>query len=94
MSDLTAPSDVADLSGLSDAELCERLTELEREEQAISRRRTKLHTLIDFRRAGGSATTDPTLEPLEAAERELSDHRLELHAQIDALRAERSVRRI
>ena len=97
MSDVTAPSDVADLSGLSDAELCERLAELEREEQAVSRRRTKLHTLIDFRRSGGSATTDATLEPLEpleAAERELSDHRLELHAQIDALRAERSVRRI
>ena len=97
MSDVTAPSDVADLSGLSDAELCARLSELEREEQAVSRRRTKLHTLIDFRRSGGSATTDATLEPLEpleAAERELSDHRLELHAQIDALRAERSIRRI
>ena len=97
MSDVTAPSDLADLSGLSDAALCARLEELEREEQAVSRRRTKLHTLIDFRRSGGSATIDPTLEPLEpleAAERELSDHRLELHAQIDALRAERSVRRI
>ena len=96
MSDVTAP-DAADLSGLSDAVLCARLEELEREEKAVSRRRTKLHTLIDFRRSGGAATNDPTLEPLEpleAAERELSDHRLELHAQIDALRAERSVRRI
>ena len=97
MSDVTAPSNVADPSGLSDADLCERLRELEREEQAVSRRRTKLHTLIDFRRSGGSATTDPTLEPLEpleASERELSAHRLELHAQIDALRAERTARGI
>ena len=48
-------------------------------------------------RAGGFASTDPTLEPLadlEATERELSAHRLELHAQIDALRAERTRRRI
>jgi len=92
--DVTAPTDAADLSGLSDAVLCARLEQLEREEQAVSRRRTKLHALIDFRRSGGAATNDPTLEPLEAAERELSDHRLELHAQIDALRAERSVRRL
>jgi hypothetical protein len=97
MSDVTAPSSFADPSGLSDVELRSRLRQLEREEQTVSRRRTTLHTRIDFVRAGGYASTDPTLEPLadlEAMERELSTQRLELHAQIDALLAERTGRRI
>ena len=97
MSDVTAPSSFADPSGLSDVELRSRLRQLEREEQTVSRRRTTLHTRIDFVRAGGYASTDPTLEPLadlEARERELSAQRLELHAQIDALLAERTRRRI
>ncbi len=97
MSDVTAPSSFADPSGLSDVELRSRLRQLEREEQTVSRRRTTLHTRIDFVRAGGYASTDPTLEPLadlEAMERELSTQRLELHAQIDALLAERTRRRI
>ena len=97
MSDVTAPSGVADPSALSDAELRSRLRQLEREEHSISRRRTTLHTRIDFGRAGGFASTDPTLEPLAelaVTERELSARRLELHAQIDALRGERTRRRI
>jgi predicted nucleic acid-binding Zn-ribbon protein len=97
VSGVTAPSSFADPSGLSDVELRSRLRQLEREEQTVSRRRTTLHTRIDFVRAGGYASTDRTLEPLadlEAMERELSAQRLELHAQIDALRAERTRRRI
>ena len=97
MSDVTAPSGRADLTELSDAEISSRLRLLEREEHAVSRRRTTLHTRIDFVRAGGYASTDPRLEPLaelEATERELSENRLELHAQIDALRCERTSRRI
>ena len=97
MSGVTAPSSFADPSELSDVELRSRLRQLEREEQTVSRRRTTLHTRIDFVRSGGYASTDPTLEPiadLEAMERELSTQRLELHAQIDALLAERTRRRI
>ncbi len=94
---MTAPSGVADPRELSDAELDARLRQLEREEQSVSRRRTTLHTRIDFVRSGGFASTDPELEPLATlleTERELSENRLELHAQIDALRAERSLRRL
>jgi hypothetical protein len=97
MSDMTTSADVIDLATLSDAELGERVQALEREEHAVSRRRTTLHTRIDFVRAGGYASTDPEYEPLkalEASERELSAHRLEIHAQIDALRAECSLRRL
>jgi predicted nucleic acid-binding Zn-ribbon protein len=97
MSDVTAPSDVADAGALSDAALDARLRELEREEQSISRRRTTLHARIDFVRSGGYASTDPELEllaTLQETERELSEHRLEIHSQIDALRAERSRRRL
>ena len=97
MSDVTAPSDVADAGALSDAALDARLRELEREEQSVSRRRTTLHTRIDFLRSGGFASTDPEHESLASlleTERELSENRLELHAQIDALRAERSLRRL
>jgi hypothetical protein len=96
VSDLAAPIDVNDPATLSDAELGTRLRQLEREEHSVSRRRTTLHTRIDFVRGGGFASTDPTLEPLAelvAAERELSTQRLELHAQIDALRVERTRRR-
>jgi hypothetical protein len=94
---VTAPSGIADPRELSDAELDARLRQLEREEQSVSRRRTTLHTRIDFVRSGGFASTDPELEPLATlleTERELSENRLELHAQIDALRAERSLRRL
>jgi len=97
MSDVTASSDVTDVAALSDTELRVRLRELEREEHSVSRRRTTLHTRIDFVHAGGYASSDPELEPLEAletTERELSARRLELHAQIDALLAERSLRRL
>ena len=94
---MTAPSGIADPRELSDAELDARLRQLEREEQSVSRRRTTLHTRIDFLRSGGFASTDPELEslaPLLETERELSENRLELHAQIDTLRAERSLRRL
>jgi predicted nucleic acid-binding Zn-ribbon protein len=97
VSDVTAPSGLADPGALSDAELDSRLRQLEREEQSVSRRRTTLHTRIDFVRSGGFASTDPELESLATlleTERELSENRLELHAQIDALRAERSLRRL
>jgi predicted nucleic acid-binding Zn-ribbon protein len=97
MSDVTARSSFADPSELSDVALSSRLRQLEREEHTVSRRRTTLHTRIDFVRAGGYASSDPTLETiadLEAMERELSTQRLELHAQIDALRAEHTRRRI
>src|SRR4051812_6154080 len=97
MSDVTASSGVTDVAALSDTELGARLRQLEREEHSVSRRRTTLHTRIDFVRAGGFASTDPVLEPLaalETTERELSTRRLELHAEIGALRAERSLRRL
>jgi len=97
MSDMTAHSGLADPGALSNADLDARLRQLEREEQSVSRRRTTLHTRIDFVRSGGFASTDPEHESLTTlleTERELSENRLELHAQIDALRAERSLRRL
>ena len=97
MSDVTVTSGLADPGALGDAELDARLRQLEREERSVSRRRTTLHTRIDFVRSGGFASTDPEHESLATlleTERELSENRLELHAQIDALRAERSLRRL
>jgi hypothetical protein len=97
VSDVTAPPGPVDPSELGDAELRSRVRQLEQEEHAVSRRRTTLHTRIDFVRGGGYASTDPLLESLaelEATERELSTRRLELHAQIDTLRTERTLRRI
>ena len=97
MSDVRSLSGLADPGALGDAELESRLRELERDEQSLSRRRTTVHTRIDFVRSGGFASTDPEHESLATlleTERELSENRLELHAQIDALRAERSLRRL
>lgn len=97
LSELTAPTIIGDPAELSDAELHLFLHRLEREEQSISRRRTTLHTRIDFVRAGGYASTDPeheSLAALQATELEISEQRLGLHAQIDALWAERTRRRI
>jgi hypothetical protein len=97
VSDPTAPPTIDDPAALGDAELLSLIRRLEREEQSVSRRRTTLHTRIDFVRAGGYASTDPEHESivaLQATEAELSEHRLVLHAQIDALRAEHSRRRI
>ena len=97
MSDLTAPISVGDPAELSDGALRSLLRRLEREEQSVSRRRTTLHTRIDFVRGGGFASTDPeheSLESLQTTEAQLSDLRLELHAQIDTLQLERTRRRI
>ena len=97
VSELAAPAEIGDPAALGDAELLSLLRRLERDEQSVSRRRTTLHTRIDFVRAGGYASTDPeheSLVRLQATEAELSEHRLALHVQIDALRAEHSRRRI
>ena len=86
-----------DVTALSDAELGRALAQLEREERQVSKRRTTLHDRIDFVRAGGFASTDPTheqLSTLEAAEAELSRQRHALHLQIDDLVAERSRRHL
>ncbi len=68
---------------------------LEEEEQAVSRRRTRLHERIDFLHSGGYAHVDvaPELSRLREAERELSDRRQALHAEIEAARRERLRRR-
>lgn len=78
MTDLTVPTTVADPATLSDAELRSLLRRLEREEHLVSRRRTTLHTRIDFLRAGAFASTDPeheSLEALQATQVGLSEHR-------------------
>ena len=97
MSDLTAPLAFADPTALSDAELGSLLRQLQREEQSISRRRTTLHSRIDFVRAGGFASNDPgseSLADLQATEVELSERRLVVHQQLSELSAERSRRRV
>jgi len=86
---------VKDLTTLSERELAKLLTQMERDEQAVSRRRTRLHGRIDFIRSGGFASAGPNEEPLEELleeERELSTQRNELHYRIDALRTEQSRR--
>ena len=82
---------VKDLTTLSERELAKLLTQLERDEQAVSRRRTKLHERIDFIRSGGFASAEPNEDPLEELleeERDLSTRRNELHFRIDELRTE------
>jgi hypothetical protein len=92
MSNVTS---VEDFAGLSDRDLDRLLTQLERDEQSASRRRTKLHARIDFIRSGGFASAEPGDDPLEellTEERELSVERHDLHYRLDALKAERSKR--
>ena len=94
---MSVPAGIDDMTALSDAELNVLLTRLEREERLVSKRRTTLHTRIDFVRAGGFASTDPAheqLSSLEAAEAELSSQRHALHLQIDGIVAERSRRHL
>lgn len=84
-----------DYAILSDRDLTRLLTQLQREEQSISRRRTRLHERIDFVRSGGFASAEPGEDPLEellAENNEISARRLDLHYRIDALRAECSRR--
>jgi hypothetical protein len=97
LSEPTAPIHVGDPAALGDGELVSLLGRLEREEQSVSRRRTRLHARIDFVQAGGFASNDPeqeSLAALQANEAEISEQRLQLHAQIDGLRAECSRRRL
>jgi hypothetical protein len=92
---MSTPAGVDDLTTLSDRELTRLITQLERDEQSVSRRRTKLHERIDFLRSGGFASAEPGDDPLEellVEERDISSRRLDLHYRIDRLRAERSRR--
>jgi len=94
---VSVPAEIDDVTVLSDSELNARLTRVEREERLVSKRRTTLHSRIDFVHAGGFASTDPAheqLSSLEAAEVELSTQRHALHLQIDELVAERSRRHL
>ena len=94
---MSVPAHIDDVTALGDAELGILLKRLEREERLVSRRRTTLHNRIDFVRAGGFASTDPTheqLSTLEAAEAELSEQRHALHRRIDELQAEHSRRHL
>jgi predicted nucleic acid-binding Zn-ribbon protein len=94
---MSNPARVDDVTLLSDRDLSRRISQLEREEIALSRRRNSLHNRIDFLRAGGFAGAKPGSDPLEellATERELSEQRHTLHYRIDELRAERSRRRV
>ena len=94
---MSVPAGIEDVTALGDAELNVLLKDLEREERLVSKRRTTLHSRIDFVRAGGFASTDPEYEQLstlQAAEAELSDARHALHRQIDVLVAERSSRNL
>ncbi len=69
------------------------LARLRKQERSLSVRRTRLHTRIDFLRAGGYAgPSGESLEELERQERELSAQRLELHERIERLSAELAVR--
>ena len=90
-------SGIEDLTTLSDRDLTRLMTQLERDAQSVSRRRTKLHERIDFVRSGGFASAEPGQDPLEELveeEREISARRLELHYRIDTIRAERSRRHL
>ena len=72
---MSVPAGIEDVTALGDAELNVLLKDLEREERLVSKRRTTLHSRIDFVRAGGFASTDPEYEQLstlQAAEAELS----------------------
>ena len=92
---MSNPAGVEDFTTFSDRELKRLLTQLERDEQSLSGRRTRLHNRIDFLRTGGFASAEPGDDPLEellAEEREVSAQRRDLHDRIDTLRAERSRR--
>jgi len=94
---ISSLADIDDVSALSDAELGTLLAHLEREERAVSSRRTKLHDRIGFVQAGGFASADladEQLASLRVTERELSDRRRILHRGLDELHAERSRRRM
>jgi anti-sigma-K factor RsiG len=91
---ILAPLD--DVTRLPEPRLNALLAQHEQEERTLSRRRNSLHERIDFVRAGGFASADPTTEPLDdllEAEREISARRHAIHQQIDELRAEQSRRR-
>jgi hypothetical protein len=88
-------SALEDYTTLSDLEVAGLLAQLEREEQSVSRRRTRLHERIDFVRTGGYASAESAEDLLGALleeDREISTRRRDLHYRIDALRAERSRR--
>ncbi len=66
------------------------LARLRKEERSLSARRTRLHSRIDFLRAGGagdSAEAAEQLAELERQERELSGERLALHERIEVAEA-------
>jgi hypothetical protein len=93
---MTNSAGVDDVTALSDNELTRLITQLERDEQSVSRRRTRLHNRIDFLRSGGFASAEPGEDPLDQLleeDRKISAQRLDLHYRIDALLAERSRRR-
>jgi hypothetical protein len=88
-------SDIDDLTTLGDGELGAMLAQLERDERAVSKRRTGLHDRIAFVRGGGFASLDSTddqLERLQEAEREVSGRRADLHRLIARVRSELSRR--
>ena len=88
---VSTPAGAGEVSALGDAELVAVLQRLEHEERHVSKRRTRLQNRIDFVKAGGYASNDPSYEQLtalKATEREVSERRHELHRQIDAVRAE------
>ena len=94
---MSNPAGVDDVTTLSDRELTRLLKQLERDEQSVSRRRTRLHDRIDFVRTGGFASAEGGEDPLEellAEEQELSAQRHDLHFRIDAAKVERSRRQL
>lgn len=87
---------IDDVTALTDAQLDGILTRFERQEQEVSKRRSRLQDRLEFVLAGGAASeamAEDQLAALQASEREISDERHRLHAQIDVLRAEKSRRR-
>ena len=86
---------IDDVTTLSDAELGTLLARLKREEQDLSKRRSRLHDRLDFVQTGGAASAELAAEQLaslRAAEHDVSEERRRLHQQIDELQAERSRR--
>ena len=92
---MSSLADIGDVSALSDADLGTLLAHLEREERAVSSRRTRLHDRISFVQAGGYANADladEQLVSLRVTECELSERRRILHRGLDEVHAERSRR--
>jgi len=93
---MSNPAGIEEYTTLSDRELNRLLTQLERDEETLSRRRTRLHSRIDFIRTGGFASAEPNEDPLEELlqeEKDLSTQRHDVHYRIDAVRVELSRRR-